>query len=432
VVGLGGAGTFEVKGAPAGGGAGNSISVGGDLGFGGVSVSSGGTGTFRSVLNAGPLPRVNVTGAHDALPGDLYIYPDSKYELAVAPGYRPTPGANRGNVTLISYTGTRNTGILGNSEFVSQPARAEWGVDYSLAYDDPGKAVKLNLDFVYGAGDVDFNRRIENADTQAILAAAKFNMGPSQATWAQGDFDNNNAVDLGDIQMMLATNLLDAGDYSALDPLPTEPDGTAILRYDSTTGSIRLDPDGLNINGFRVLSSASIFTGAAAQLPTSSFNTDLNGEIGTGFVSITSPLELGNVVGVPNSVDPFADFSFTYTVQGHRGIFTGDLAVVPLPGRNWNADTNGNWSVAANWTGGEPNAVGAAAGFLGAITAPRTVSIDGAKTVGSLTFDNANSYTLAGAGPLCSSTMVVRRRQSTSSTATTRFRRRWRLQPAPR
>ncbi|MEX2137813.1 MAG: PEP-CTERM sorting domain-containing protein [Pirellulales bacterium] len=66
----------------------------------------------------------------------------------------------------------------------------------------------------------------------------------------------------------------------------------------------------------------------------------------------------------------------------------------------WNVDVNGNWSLAANWTNGEPNGVGVAASFLGAITAPRTITIDGPRTVGSLTFNNANSYTLAGTGPL--------------------------------
>ena len=39
-------------------------------------------------------------------------------------------------------------------------------------------------------------------------------------------------------------------------------------------------------------------------------------------------------------------------------------------------------------------------GFMSAITAARTITIDGPKTVGKLTFDNANSYTLAGDGPL--------------------------------
>jgi autotransporter-associated beta strand protein len=48
----------------------------------------------------------------------------------------------------------------------------------------------------------------------------------------------------------------------------------------------------------------------------------------------------------------------------------------------------------------EPNAVGAGANFLGAITAARTITVDGPKTVGSLAFNNAASYTLAGPGPL--------------------------------
>ena len=66
----------------------------------------------------------------------------------------------------------------------------------------------------------------------------------------------------------------------------------------------------------------------------------------------------------------------------------------------WNVNTDGTWSTAANWTGGVPNGVGEATSFAGIITAPRTVTIDGPQTVGSIMFDNANSYTLAGAGPL--------------------------------
>jgi autotransporter-associated beta strand protein len=83
--------------------------------------------------------------------------------------------------------------------------------------------------------------------------------------------------------------------------------------------------------------------------------------------------------------------------------FMADLAFVfidaPLV-HTWNVDANGNWSTASNWTNGEPNAVGDAASFAGVITAPRTVTVDGPKTVGSLTFNNAQSYTLAGTGPL--------------------------------
>ncbi len=65
----------------------------------------------------------------------------------------------------------------------------------------------------------------------------------------------------------------------------------------------------------------------------------------------------------------------------------------------WANDTSGNWSVSSNWTNNiAPNSVGAQANFLGLINQARTVTVDGAFTAGTLTFDNANSYTIAGDG----------------------------------
>jgi hypothetical protein len=107
--------------------------------------------------------------------------------------------------------------------------------------------------------------------------------------------------------------------------------------------------------------------------------------------------------------DGFPEFGASnYWGEGGTSTVTYDWVgygpdYIPPPGpatHTWNADSNGNWSLATNWTGGEPNAVGAAASFLGAITAARTITVDGPKTVGSLTFNNANRYTLAGPGPL--------------------------------
>jgi hypothetical protein len=61
---------------------------------------------------------------------------------------------------------------------------------------------------------------------------------------------------------------------------------------------------------------------------------------------------------------------------------------------------SGDWHSFANWVGGVPNGVGAAAYFKGSISAPRTVYADVATTVGTLSFDNVNTYVLAGAGTL--------------------------------
>jgi hypothetical protein len=62
----------------------------------------------------------------------------------------------------------------------------------------------------------------------------------------------------------------------------------------------------------------------------------------------------------------------------------------------WNVDSNGSWGLAGNWdTGVVPNAANGSANFLGKITAPHTVTLDGNKQVQTLAFDNANKYTIA-------------------------------------
>jgi hypothetical protein len=101
--------------------------------------------------------------------------------------------------------------------------------------------------------------------------------------------------------------------------------------------------------------------------------------------------------------DPFDRVTMIETVD-YDGMLLDDMVtgfVAPLPTvSNWNVDADGNWNAAANWTSGVPNGAGAAAGFLSAITAPRTVNVDGPIAVGSLTFDNERSYSIGGSGPL--------------------------------
>jgi autotransporter-associated beta strand protein len=58
-----------------------------------------------------------------------------------------------------------------------------------------------------------------------------------------------------------------------------------------------------------------------------------------------------------------------------------------------------SWNQPLNWLGGVPNATGAEANFWRTPTANRTITLDGAKTVGKLTFDSPFSYTItAGTG----------------------------------
>src|SRR4051812_5623863 len=54
-----------------------------------------------------------------------------------------------------------------------------------------------------------------------------------------------------------------------------------------------------------------------------------------------------------------------------------------------------SWSDQLNWLGGVPNAAGAEVNFWRTLTANRTITLDGAKTLGKLLFDSPFSYTIS-------------------------------------
>ncbi|HEY7116306.1 MAG TPA: autotransporter-associated beta strand repeat-containing protein [Tepidisphaeraceae bacterium] len=92
----------------------------------------------------------------------------------------------------------------------------------------------------------------------------------------------------------------------------------------------------------------------------------------------------------------------SYAFGDAGGFVTLTVASSGTPPTFWNADANGNWSTGP-WTAGTPNAVGAFTALGGGgtpITADRTISVDGAYTVGTLSLNNPSfGYTLApGAG----------------------------------
>ena len=62
----------------------------------------------------------------------------------------------------------------------------------------------------------------------------------------------------------------------------------------------------------------------------------------------------------------------------------------------WNLDADGSWANPGNWSSNSvPDSPTAIANFLGKITAPRTITLDGDRTVGTINFDSFNRYTIA-------------------------------------
>ena len=142
--------------------------------------------------------------------------------------------------------------------------------------------------------------------------------------------------------------------------------------------------DGLTING-----GALTISGVAAGDPFSTNGTynlfQYSGAVqGTGITALT----------VSN---PAAGKAYTFGQSGGFVTLTiGWSGVIA----EWNVDANGNWGTASNWTPAEPNAATDTAYFGPKITAAHAVTLDAAKTVGDVVFNNSNSYTIAGANTL--------------------------------
>lgn len=78
------------------------------------------------------------------------------------------------------------------------------------------------------------------------------------------------------------------------------------------------------------------------------------------------------------------------------------LAVSAVPAMatigTWNTDAAGNWTTAASWTGGIPDAAGDTANLTHDITASRAISLTGNKTVGTLNIGDSATAGVAPAG----------------------------------
>ncbi len=69
--------------------------------------------------------------------------------------------------------------------------------------------------------------------------------------------------------------------------------------------------------------------------------------------------------------------------------------------QTWNTNGNGNWNTAGNWTPSTvPTGIGASATLGNVITAPRTVTLNVPITLGTLSLNGTNAYTLGGPNAL--------------------------------
>jgi autotransporter-associated beta strand protein len=135
-------------------------------------------------------------------------------------------------------------------------------------------------------------------------------------------------------------------------------------------------------------------------------------EIGIPLTSLGSPSS-GNILvmaDINGSKDDFLSNQFLPGLAvgtnnlGNNGVFNlsstpNEYFSIPVPasGANgtWINPGSGSWGIAQNWANSViPGAAGDPAIFASA-TSPSTVTLDGNRTVGSLSFNNSNTYTIA-------------------------------------
>lgn len=141
------------------------------------------------------------------------------------------------------------------------------------------------------------------------------------------------------------------------------------------------------INGLSLAGASTINITNAGGLAAGTYHLfDYNG---TPFANLAN-LSLGSTPGG----------GFTYSLVNNSANTSVDLLVLASTAQ-WGNAAGGNWSLAGNWAdNGTPNLAGAQANFLGAISSAQTVTVNSAFTVGTITFNNLNSYSVVGSSLL--------------------------------
>lgn len=183
--------------------------------------------------------------------------------------------------------------------------------------------------------------------------------------------------------------------------------GSVITTFADTDGPYSSLPiiDGIAAGGFPTMNNAGtiaflgtldaggagIFTGADAST--------------SGVIQVGSTLfgrDLNNLFGGlgREAINDAGEIAFQAQLLDAFGFSEVVVKAIPAVAQKWADDSDGVWSDSGNWLGPVPSTYHHDANFTDAITAPRTVTVDGMFTVGSINFDNANRYTIAGGGTL--------------------------------
>lgn len=317
------------------------VTIGGDLVFGGVrlgdnTIVGGNTNAVLGAkLTAPTHSLINVNGTAGGRTGSVFIFNDPSQNVTSMIDatietpyaiYRPTTGTS---IPLVKYTGSLT------GQFGGVTGSEVDGIDWTVQYDNSGKQINLVASKVYRLGNA--TRKASDEVDLSDFGALAANFGDTgDKIWAQGDFTNEGNVDLADFGI-LAANFGVAPSVTGRGPV-----GTLELLVDPADGSVRLDGNAVNFNGYQIRSAGLslvpanlvtvTFFGQIFDPNGLGFLSRLPGNIAAGSPTANVPLDSTVLLGNIFSLTGTRDLTFTYTKPGNANLFTGSVIYIPEPG----------------------------------------------------------------------------------------------------
>lgn len=339
-----------------------------------------------SATNTGPLAgNYLVWSAFNsiAVRGDL-----DGFDPSGSPGKKHADLGSSGHTsfTAAAVSG-QAVGLWGNAQAAGQTNAQHGVVVRSLIMAGADKTTYTrqtanNLDTQWGAGQPNYNASLAmlQAGEQPLLGVSGGNI--------TGTITNNlkgwtfGAVTSGTQKAVI---------FHAADPI----DGlTASLNWNVNSSQ----PTGSTID---TTNAGTIFPDLALELRPITFS-------GGQYVLGASPTDItlkSNATGASNdnveylystSILPAGDYAFLITGGTSTTSVGFSYSVIAPLVTQWASTSGGSWGNVAKWSNGIPNGVTARANFLASpgITGAASVTLDGNRTVGHITLNNANSYSI--------------------------------------
>jgi fibronectin-binding autotransporter adhesin len=311
-------------------------------------------------------------------------------------------GSNAQNPgTLVDVEGGNLVATANNPNFMPASSNLEVALDATLNINDSGFNIGIAQPFVdllggginkVGSGSLSMSGNSTYSQGTTVSAGTLY-ADNAVSPLGTGFVTVNTGATLGGKGLIAQSVTFNSGSHLAPGDGATTGKltlGTGVTLPSGSTLDFNFKADG-TANSILELTSGSITNSGAAGINLYQAGTttpfDLNG------VYTLVDFDGGFVDPQLSVIDQVGTSTYVFSQSGNNLVLTISGG---LSSSVWAVDSDGSWASAGSWTGGIPNSPSSVATFDGIITAARTVTLDGDKTVGFVTFSNANSYTING------------------------------------